>query len=350
MVASAGKRLALVHGRFYEDFEPGRKFVHHWGRTILESDTVLFSTITMHYNPLYFNREYARSVGYNDMLVNPLFLLYLTLGLSVEDLSEAGGPFLGCSDVRINGPVYPGVTLYSRSEVLSQRPSASRPGWGVVEWFTEGYDSQGRVLIDFRRRNLSQSSVTPSAHHQDRPKQNKSSNVPVPPVGLSEKNKESIAPIDRIPAGDGRHFDDFAVGQVYVHTRGKTVSEMDNYMLTHITMNTAQAHFNRVYMESFFDGQFKERLVMGGCTMALVIGLTSQDMSEHALADIGYDDIRLPNPVFHGDTLYAKSEVLDLQPAPDRRDAGIMRYRATGQNQHGAVVFEAERRVLLRRQ
>jgi acyl dehydratase len=160
---------------------------------------------------------------------------------------------------------------------------------------------------------------------------------------------ESAAHVEKIPAGDGRFFDDFAVGQIYVHGRGKTVSEMDNYLLTHLTMNTAQAHFNLTYMENFFGGQFKERLVMGGCTMAIVIGLTAQDMSEHALADIGYDGIRLPSPVFHGDTLQARSEVLELKLAPDRKDAGIMRYRAAGQNQHGVVVFEAERSVLLRR-
>ena len=353
MEAPAGKRLTLVHGRFYEDFEPGRQFVHHWGRTILESDTVLFSAITMHYNPLYFNREYARSVGYDDVPVNPLFLLYLTLGLSVEDLSEAGGPFLGCNEVRIHGPVYPGVTVYSRSRVLSQRLTASRPGWGVVEWFTEGHDGQGRVLIDFRRRNLSQCGTPQPAEH-GRPQQEASASAAVskavaPAAAPAGKKDEPAEFIERMPAGEGRYFDDFAVGQVYVHGRGKTVSEMDNYLVTHMTMNTAQAHFNRAYMESFFGGQFKERLVMGGCTMALAIGLTAQDMSEHALADIGYDGIRLPNPVFHGDTLHAESEVLEVRPAPDRLDAGIVRYRATGTNQHGAVVVEAERSVLLRR-
>jgi acyl dehydratase len=336
------KRISLVHGHLYEDFTPGREFAHHWGRTILESDTVLFSAITMHYNPLYFNREYARSIGYDDIPVNPLFILYLTLGLSVEDLSEAGGPFLGCNDVRLHGPVYPGLTLYSRSRVLSQRLSTSRRGWGVVEWFTEGHDGQGRVLIDFRRRNFSQCKTAQSAAHEA-PREDSD-----PPAATIEEDQLS-AHVDRIPADEGRYFDDFAVGQVYDHGRGKTMSETDNYLLTHMTMNTAQGHFNRVYMQTFFGGQFKERLVMGGCTTAMVIGLTAQDMSEHALADIGYDSIRLPNPVFHGDTLHAKSEVLEVRPTPDRNDTGIMRYRATGQNQHGAVVFQGERSVLLRR-
>ncbi len=155
MSETSKKRIAIQHGRAYEDFELGQTFEHHWGRTILEYDSVLFNSITCHYNPLYFNKEYARSLGYEDILVNPVLLLYTTLGLSVEDLSEGGGPFLGVHEAKITTPVYPGVTIYSRTTTLDKRPTESRPGWGVVEWITEGFDSEGKTLIKYRRRNLS---------------------------------------------------------------------------------------------------------------------------------------------------------------------------------------------------
>ena len=81
-------------GRLYEDFEVGQKLTHHWGRTITESDTMLFSTMLLHFNPLYCNRDYARSLGHPDIVVNPHLLFNVVLGLSVEDCSEIGGPFL----------------------------------------------------------------------------------------------------------------------------------------------------------------------------------------------------------------------------------------------------------------
>ena len=149
----------------------------------------------------------------------------------------------------------------------------------------------------------------------------------------------------RALTGKGNYFEDFNVGDVYQHARGKTVGEIDNVLITNLVMNTAQAHFNEHQMEST---QLKHRITFGGVTASLVIGLAMQDTGENALAELGLTGIRFTSPVFHGDTLYAYTEVLEKRDA-DRADAGIVRFKHWGTKQDGTVVFEGERTVLIKR-
>ena len=141
-------------GNAYEDFSPGQRFDHHWGRTITESDNVVFSTATMWANPLSFNVEYARAHGHATVVVNPMLVFTTVFGLTVEDLSEAGGPFLGLEALAFHAPVYPGDTLTAASEVVDMRESESRPGSGVVTWRTEGRNQRGDLVVEYRRTNL----------------------------------------------------------------------------------------------------------------------------------------------------------------------------------------------------
>ena len=144
----------LRKGRSLEEFEAGRAFEHHWGRTLTEADNTLFTTITLSYNPLYFNAEYARSEGHPCAVVNPMLVLCMVVGLSVEDLSEAGGPFLGIDDLTFHQPVYPGDTLSARSTVVSVRESQTRAGFGIVTWHTEGRNQRDELVVDYERSNL----------------------------------------------------------------------------------------------------------------------------------------------------------------------------------------------------
>jgi acyl dehydratase len=141
-------------GHTYDDFTEGRVFEHHWGRTITESDNTLFTTLTLAYNPLYFNAPYARDNGHDGVVVNPMLVFGVVFGLSVEDLSERGGLFLGVDELSFHAPVYPGDTLTSRSTVVSRRESESRPGQGIVTWHTEGFNQRAERVIDFKRSNL----------------------------------------------------------------------------------------------------------------------------------------------------------------------------------------------------
>jgi len=144
----------LPKGRSFEEFEVGRRFEHHWGRTLTEGDNALFTTATLAYNPLYFNAEYARSEGHPGTVMNPMLVLCTVVGLSVEDLSEAGGPFLGIDELTFHGPVYAGDTLAASSTVVSARESDSRPGFGIVTWHTEGRNQRGELVVDYKRSNL----------------------------------------------------------------------------------------------------------------------------------------------------------------------------------------------------
>jgi acyl dehydratase len=149
------ERAALwSKGRLFEEFHVGQTFDHHWGRTIFESDTVLFSTLTLSFNPLYFNRAYAKAHHHPDIVVNPHLVFNVVLGLSVEDCSEIGGPFLGVFELTYDRPVYPGTTIVARSTTIETRRSGSNPANGVVTWRTEGFDDAGQRVVGFRRSNL----------------------------------------------------------------------------------------------------------------------------------------------------------------------------------------------------
>lgn len=145
--------------------------------------------------------------------------------------------------------------------------------------------------------------------------------------------------------GNDNYFEDFIAGDVMKHARGKTLEPLEQVLITNMVMNTASGHFDEVRMK---DTGFGARLAFGGVTIALIVGLASQDTAENAIAELGMDKIRLKGPVFHGDTLYAYSEVLEVRPS-GREDAGIVRFMHYGAKHNGEVVFEGERTVLLKR-
>jgi acyl dehydratase len=145
--------------------------------------------------------------------------------------------------------------------------------------------------------------------------------------------------------GRTNYFEDFTVGQVIRHARGKTLEPLENVLITILVMNTAQGHFNEHAMKT---SPWKGRLSYGGVNFSLVMGLAMQDTGENALAELGMDNIRLQNPVVHGDTLYAYSEVLSVVDA-DREDAGVVTFRHYGVNQDDKQVFQGDRRMLIKR-
>ncbi len=144
----------------------------------------------------------------------------------------------------------------------------------------------------------------------------------------------------------GRYFEDFEVGDVYRSRLGRTISEADNTWFTNLTLNTNQVHFNAPYAERTHFGRI---LVNSTFTLALVAGLTVADTSENAVANLGWTDIRLPKPVFVGDTLWAESEILGLRASASRPTAGIVSLRSRGINQRGEVVLEYLRTFMVPR-
>lgn len=141
------------------------------------------------------------------------------------------------------------------------------------------------------------------------------------------------------------YFEDFTAGEILRHARGKTLTEMDQVLITNLVMNTASAHFDEHIMK---DHMFKQRVAFGGVTISMIIGLAAQDTAENALQELTLDNIRLSNPVFHGDTLYAYSKVVAKHDA-EREDAGVVEFHHWGVNEKDQIVFEGDRRVLIKR-
>ena len=144
-------------------------------------------------------------------------------------------------------------------------------------------------------------------------------------------------------------FEDFRFGQVVEHRRGRTFTQEENARWSLVTMNTAQAHWNHESMKTYFGGRFEVPLMNAALVLAVAVGLTSQDISENAWRDLGYDKVRIPVPAVGGDTVFAISTVVWLGDHPEIQHSGEMHYRIELRNQKGVVVCELLRRVLLKR-
>jgi acyl dehydratase len=142
----------------------------------------------------------------------------------------------------------------------------------------------------------------------------------------------------------GRFYDDFEVGDTYRHPLGRTITETDNIWFTLLTCNTNMTHFNADYAGRTDFGQY---LVNSALTLSLVSGLSVTDISENAVANLGWDEIRLPNPVFVGDTLYAETTILDKRKSKSRPHAGIVNIQTRGLKQDDTTVIEFKRTVMV---
>lgn len=142
---------------------------------------------------------------------------------------------------------------------------------------------------------------------------------------------------------EGRFFEDFEVGDVYRSRLGRTISDTDNAQFTMITNNSNQIHFNADYAAKT---EFKKPLVNSALTLSIVAGLAVTDVSENGFA-LGWDYIKLPAPVFGGDTLYSETEVVEKRESKSRPTQGIVKVLTRGINQNGAVVMEYVRSVMV---
>jgi itaconyl-CoA hydratase len=143
-----------LKGNFYEDFFPGASFRHGRGRTLGAADNTLFNALTVQLNPAYLDLTEARRQGHSDVPIHPWLVFSTVFGLSVEDLSEKGGAFLGVDDLTFHRDVYPGATLTAQSVVKECRRSSKNPRFGIVTWATEGRDENDRPVVSFSRTNM----------------------------------------------------------------------------------------------------------------------------------------------------------------------------------------------------
>jgi acyl dehydratase len=142
----------------------------------------------------------------------------------------------------------------------------------------------------------------------------------------------------------GRYFEDFGVGDTYKHWPGRTITAADNTWFTLLTMNQHPLHFDEEYAKTT---EFGRPLVNSALTLAIVVGMSVADVSQNAVANLGWTDIRMPAPVFNGDTLYAESTVLDKRPSKSRPAQGIVNVATRAWKQDGTTVMTFKRSVLV---
>lgn len=158
-------------------------------------------------------------------------------------------------------------------------------------------------------------------------------------------SEDSEADDRRLKAGwQGRFYEDFVVGDIYKHPYGRTVTETDNVWMTNLTMNVNPIHFNEAYA---VNTEFGERLVDGIVIFGIAVGMSVIDVSANATANLGYDNVRHHAPVFHGDTIFAESEVLSKRESESRDDVGIVTTELRAYNQKDDIVLSLERTPLV---
>lgn len=148
----------------------------------------------------------------------------------------------------------------------------------------------------------------------------------------------------------GPFYEDFSIGQVLKHSRGRTITDTDNIWFTLLTCNTNQIHFNKDYAErNFSNPPFNGRLVVNSLlVLSVVIGLTVGDISQSGIM-VGITNLKIINPTFSGDTLYAESEILEKRASKSHPHMGIITLKTKGYKQDGVQVMEFERTVMLRK-
>jgi len=145
---------------------------------------------------------------------------------------------------------------------------------------------------------------------------------------------------------EGRYYEDFTVGDVYKHPYGRTVTETDNVWFTNLTMNVNPMHFNEPYAAAT---EFGERLVDGTFVIALAVGMSVIDVSANATANLGYDEVRHHAPVYHGDTIFAETEVLSKRESRSREHVGIVRTALRAYNERDELVLSMQRTPMVRK-
>lgn len=145
----------------------------------------------------------------------------------------------------------------------------------------------------------------------------------------------------------GKYFEELEVGAIIKHSQGRTLTETDNVLFSSLTMNSQPLHLNEDFARAT---QFGQRIVNGIFTLGVAVGLSVPDLTEGTLvANLDYEQVQHPQPLFHGDTLYVETEVVSKRESNSRPDQGIVRFRHTGRNQHGVAVIHVERTVLLKK-
>ncbi|SFS78459.1 2-methylfumaryl-CoA hydratase [Halostagnicola kamekurae] len=324
-------------GNCFEDFEEGDLLEHDPGLTLTRWGNESWMSQTLNHDPAYWRTDAATARGFDEPPIHPDFLTAATLGITVEDLSEKGGYFLGRTNVRFpEAPVYPGTELRVESEVVETATSSSRPQYGIVTWRTRGLDAAtGDVLCSYERTNM-----IPRRQpvETDGGSAGATSADDDPDGGLPA---EFVTP-------EGGYFEDFAAALedadgrdaavAYRHERGRTQDDVTVASLPLATLNTAKQHHNADVMGDSPSGGI---VTYGDVTRSTALGHARSD--ERTWREVGFDDERFHTFVASGDTVYAFTRVLGAEDDADSPEAGTVRFEHIAFNQDDEPVYSGTR-------
>lgn len=309
-------------GNFFEDFRVGQRFVHATPRTLTEGDCALYIALTGARQIVHCARPVAQALGHRATPVDDLLVFNLAFGKTVPEISLNAIANLGYADGRFLRPVYPGDTLRAESEIIGLRENSNRRS-GVVYVRSNAFNQDGHPVLTWARwvmvNKRDADAAAPGASVPELPGEVARSALAVPAF-LDAARFETAA------TGSRDLWDDYAAGERIDHPAGMTLDESDHTLATKLYQNTARVHFDARLMA---DTPAGKRLVYGGHVISLCRAL-AYDGLENVLSIAAINAGSHTNPTFAGDTLYARSEVLEKWPLPDRTDLGALRLRLVG--------------------
>tara|TARA_B110000238_G_scaffold34694_1_gene35929 strand:- start:704 stop:1876 length:1173 start_codon:yes stop_codon:yes gene_type:complete len=333
------------YGRYLDELEPGQVFEHPRGFTFTTTNMLEFARTFMQANPLYLNSQYAREVGFPDLLASPQMVFNVTLSLGVQNDSEKAIANLGYYQVQFLRPVYPGDTLRAFTKVLERKDRGpDKPGITLIR--TVGVNQNDAVVLQYDRKIMvgwrgDRLPTTPAPKVAVEFPGDRSGLVELPLTG------GKVAPG---LTGPNTYFEDFAPGDIIVHANGRTITE-EHMALTYAVGNSHPLHFDRVFSSALSGKMSGEPIVYGGLVFAWLEGLASRDVSEHAVWELGFTEGYHTQPAFAGDTIGALSRILAVEDMPGVAAYGLVTLQLIGVKnisaaealkKHGADLFLKE--------
>lgn len=316
----AGSRPA--EGWYFEDFALGQRFGHATPRTITAGDCSLHLALTGMRQPVHCAEPVARALGHPSCPVDDLLVFHVAFGKTVHDISYNAVANLGYAGLRFLAPVYVGDTLTAQSQVIGLKQNSSGTS-GVVYVGSRALNQHGREVLSWARwvmvAKRDPGAPAPAVSVPDLPDAVPASQLAVPAF----LRPGALAPE---ATGGARCWDDYAPGESIDHPGGITIEESDHMLATRLYQNTARVHFDAHAARA---NQFGRRLVYGGHVISLCRAL-SHDGLENAFAIAAIHGGTHANPTFAGDTIYARSVILDREAIPGRDDVGALRVRLLG--------------------
>ncbi len=331
-------------GNCFEDFAEGDRIEHDPGLTLSRWGNESWMSQTLNHDPAYWRTDAATARGFDEPPIHPDYLTAATLGITVEDLSEKGGYFLGRTDVRYPGtPVYAGTELRVESEVVDTATSSSRPQYGIVSWRTRGLDAEtGDVLCSYERTNMipRRQPVETDGGAETAPEDD-------------ERQDDEDLPAEFLTP-EGGYFEDFAAALedtdgrdaavAYRHERGRTQDDVTVASLPLATLNTAKQHHNADVMGDSPSGGI---VTYGDVTRSTALGHARSD--ERTWREVGFDDETFHTFVASGDTVYAFTRVLEAEDDAASDQAGTVRFEHIAFNQDDEPVYSGTRTAAIQK-